>query len=94
LLAGGFGNPIDDRFGCQETTFGWQLGRHREKQVLAGIHACLGNDRAAKEALAVFLQNSPGESISKQRMKWAKIWTAPGSLDRWIEHMRIAGLPE
>jgi hypothetical protein len=63
-------------------------------RMLAGIHACLGNEREAKEALAVFLQNSPGESISKERMEWEKLWTAPGSLDRWIEHMRIAGLPE
>jgi adenylate cyclase len=63
-------------------------------QMLAAIHACLGNAGAAKEALAVFLQNSPGETISKQRRKWEKIWTAPGSLERWSEHMRIAGLPE
>jgi tetratricopeptide (TPR) repeat protein len=67
------------------------IGAHR---MLAGIHACLGSDRAAKEALAVYLRNSPGESISKERRKWEKIWTAPGSLDRWIEQMRIAGLPE
>ena len=33
-------------------------GAHR---MLAGIHACLGNEREAKEALAVFLKNSPGE---------------------------------
>ncbi|MER8836224.1 winged helix-turn-helix domain-containing protein [Mesorhizobium sp. M0909] len=66
-------------------------GAHR---MLAGIHACLGNKREAKEALGVFLQNSPGESISKQRREWEKIWTAPGSLDRWLEHMRFAGLPE
>jgi tetratricopeptide (TPR) repeat protein len=66
-------------------------GAHR---MLAGIHACLGDERAAKEALAVFLKDSPGESISKERREWEKIWTAPGSLDRWIEHMRIAGLPE
>jgi len=64
------------------------------QRMLAGIQACLGNVREAKEALAVFLQNSPGDSISKQRRKWEKIWIAPGSLDRWIEHMRIAGLPE
>jgi len=66
-------------------------GAHR---MLAGIHACLGNDQAAREALAVFLENSSGESISKERRDWEKVWTAPGSLDRWIEHMRIAGLPE
>jgi TolB-like protein/DNA-binding winged helix-turn-helix (wHTH) protein len=66
-------------------------GAHR---MLAGIHACLGNKREAMEALAVFLKDSPGQTISKERREWEKIWTAPGSLDRWIKHMRIAGLPE
>ncbi|MER8482895.1 winged helix-turn-helix domain-containing protein [Mesorhizobium sp. M1322] len=65
-------------------------GAHR---MLAGIHACLGNKREAQEALAVFLKDSPGDSISKQRKQWGKMWAAP-SLERWIEHMRIAGLPE
>ncbi|MER8406218.1 winged helix-turn-helix domain-containing protein [Mesorhizobium sp. M1307] len=64
------------------------------QRMLAGIHACLGNKREAKEALAVFLQNTPSESISKERREWDKIWTAPGSLDRWIKQMRFAGLPE
>ncbi|RWP38121.1 MAG: tetratricopeptide repeat protein [Mesorhizobium sp.] len=66
-------------------------GAHR---MLAGIHACLGNEREAREALAVFLKDSPGQSISKERRKWEKIWTAPGSLERWIKDMRFAGLPE
>ncbi|KUM24233.1 hypothetical protein AU467_07440 [Mesorhizobium loti] len=63
-------------------------------RMLAGIYACLGNQREAKEALAVFLKDSPDESISKERKHWEKIWTAPGSLDRWIKDMRFAGLPE
>jgi adenylate cyclase len=67
------------------------IGAHR---MLAGIHACLGNQREAKEALAVFLKDSPGDSISKQRKQWEKNWTAPGPLERWIGHMRFAGLPE
>ncbi|CAN7245365.1 winged helix-turn-helix domain-containing tetratricopeptide repeat protein [Mesorhizobium sp. LjNodule214] len=66
-------------------------GAHR---MLAGIYACLGNQREAKEALAVFLKDSPGDSISKQRRQWEKMYTAPGSLDRWLEHVRFAGLPE
>jgi adenylate cyclase len=66
-------------------------GAHR---MLAGIHACLGNEREAKEALTVFLKDSPGDSISKQRKQWEKNYTAPGSLERWIGHMRFAGLPE
>jgi hypothetical protein len=63
-------------------------------RMLAGIYACLGNQREAKEALAVFLKDSPDESISKERKHWEKIWTAPGSLERWIKEMRFAGLPE
>ena len=64
------------------------------QRTLAGIHACLGNVREAREALAVFLKDSPGESISKQRKQWEKVDTAPGALERWLKHMRIAGLPE
>ena len=63
-------------------------------RMLAGIYACLGNQREAKEALAVFLKDSPGDSISRQRKQWEKNYTVPGALDRWIEHMRFAGLPE
>lgn len=63
-------------------------------RMLAGIYACLGNQREAKEALAVFLKDSPGDSISKQRKQWEKNYTVPGALDRWIGHMRFAGLPE
>lgn len=66
-------------------------GAHR---MLAGIHACLGNEREAKEALAVFLKDSPGDSISRQRKQWEKNYTVPGALERWIGHMRFAGLPE
>jgi adenylate cyclase len=66
-------------------------GAHR---MLAGIHACLGNKREAKEALAVFLADSPGDSVSKQRKQWEKNYIAPASLERWIGHMRFAGLPE
>jgi adenylate cyclase len=50
--------------------------------------------REAKEALAVFLKDSPVESIHKERKEWAKMYTAPGALDRWLKHMQIAGLPE
>jgi TolB-like protein/DNA-binding winged helix-turn-helix (wHTH) protein len=64
------------------------------QRTLAGIHACLGNVPEAREALAIFLKDSPGDSISKQRKQWEKVDTAPGALERWLNHMRIAGLPE
>ncbi|TGQ17836.1 MULTISPECIES: winged helix-turn-helix domain-containing protein [unclassified Mesorhizobium] len=66
-------------------------GAHR---MLAGIFACLGKDREAKEALAAFLKDSPGDTIREQRKKWEKLYTDPVRFERWAAHMRIAGLPE
>jgi TolB-like protein/DNA-binding winged helix-turn-helix (wHTH) protein len=63
-------------------------------RMLAGIYACLGKEREAKEALAAFLKDSPGDTISEQRKKWGKLYVRPGNLERWINDMRIAGLPE
>jgi TolB-like protein/DNA-binding winged helix-turn-helix (wHTH) protein len=63
-------------------------------RMLAGILACLGNEREAKEALAVFLKDSPGDSIGRQRKQWEKHYPTPEALERWLGHMRFAGLPE
>ncbi|RWE57328.1 adenylate/guanylate cyclase domain-containing protein [Mesorhizobium sp.] len=63
-------------------------------RMLAGIYACLGKEREAKEALAVFLKDSPDETIRKDRKQLEKMYTAPGALDRWLAHMRVAGLPK
>ncbi len=63
-------------------------------RTLASIYACLGDERKAKEALAVFLKDSPRDSISKARKQWEKGHLAPGAVERLIKHLRIAGLPE
>jgi tetratricopeptide (TPR) repeat protein len=67
------------------------IGAHR---MLAGIYACLGKEREAKEALAVFLKDSPNDTIREHRKKWGKLYTDPARFERWAEHMRFAGLPE
>jgi hypothetical protein len=53
-----------------------------------------GKQAGGKGSACGFPKDSPGDSISKQRKQWEKNYTTPGALDRWIEHMRIAGLPE
>ena len=63
-------------------------------RMLAGIHACLGNVDEARAALAIFMEDSKPTTLTKEREKLKDLWIAPGSLDRWIEHMRIAGMPE
>lgn len=66
-------------------------GAHRQ---LAGIYACLGDVEKAREAYQVFYEDSDEPTISEQREEWKDIWTAPGSLDRWLDHMRIAGMKD
>ena len=66
-------------------------GAHR---MLAGIYACLGDVEKAQEAYKVFYEDADEPTISEQRAEWEDIWTAPGSLDRWLEHMRIAGMKD
>jgi TolB-like protein/DNA-binding winged helix-turn-helix (wHTH) protein len=66
-------------------------GAHR---MLAGIYACLGEVEKAQAAYGVFYEDSDEPTIAEQREEWKDIWTAPGSLDRWLEHMRIAGMDE
>ena len=64
-------------------------------RMLAGIHACLGNEREAKEALAVVLKDSPGQSISQERRKWEKIMDRarkPRPLDRTHADRGVAGV--
>jgi len=66
-------------------------GAHR---MLAGIYACLGKQQEAREALAVFLKDSPGDNVREHRKKWGKLYTDPDRFERWAEDMRFAGLPE
>lgn len=64
------------------------------QRMLAGIHACLGNVEEARAAYKVYYADAREPTISEQRAEWENIWTAPGSLDRWLDHMRIAGMKE
>ncbi|MCV2866395.1 winged helix-turn-helix domain-containing protein [Albidovulum sediminicola] len=66
-------------------------GAHR---MLAGIYACLDQVEKAQEAYKVFYAEAHEPTISEQRAEWQDIWTAPGSLDRWLDDMRVAGMKD
>lgn len=66
-------------------------GAHRQ---LAAIYACLGDVEKAQEAYQVFYADAHEPTISEQREAWKDLWTAPGSLERWLDHMRIAGMKD
>jgi TolB-like protein/DNA-binding winged helix-turn-helix (wHTH) protein len=66
-------------------------GAHR---MLAGIYACVGKVEKAKEAYQIYYAEAEEPTISEQREKWKDVWTATGSLERFLEHMWIAGMKE
>ena len=66
-------------------------GAHR---MLAGIYGCLGDVEKAQAAYKVFYEDSEEPTVSEQRAEWIDLWTAPGSLERFLDHMRIAGMKD
>lgn len=66
-------------------------GAHR---MLAAIYACLGEVEKAQDAYRVFYADAREPTISEQRAEWIHSWTAPGALERFLDHMRIAGMQD
>lgn len=66
-------------------------GAHR---MLAGIYACLGEVEKAQEAYKVFYAEANEPTISELREEWKDTWIAPGSLERFLKHIRIAGMKD
>jgi TolB-like protein/DNA-binding winged helix-turn-helix (wHTH) protein len=64
------------------------------QRMLAAALSCAGRSEAAREALAIFLKTSNHASLQGERERLAPLWAASGSLDRWIEDLRQAGMPE
>jgi TolB-like protein/DNA-binding winged helix-turn-helix (wHTH) protein len=64
------------------------------QRMLAAALSCAGRPEEAKQALAIFLKTSNQASLQGERERLAPIWGASGSLDRWIEDLRSAGMPE
>lgn len=60
---------------------------------LAAIHHCLGNERKAAEAMAVYMNDHPNWAVSRERDDNTGMWTAPGALNRWLAAMEMAGMP-
>jgi TolB-like protein/DNA-binding winged helix-turn-helix (wHTH) protein len=64
------------------------------QRMYAAALACAGDVERAQEALAIFLATSNQATLSAERTRLEGFWTATDSLDRWIEDLRTAGMPE
>lgn len=63
-------------------------------QMLSGIYACPDDEENARNAYQTFYVNLTKPTISEQRIEWENIWTAEVSLERWLDHVSIAGMKE
>ena len=60
----------------------------------AAVLACAGDLTGARAAMDVYLAARPGANLEQERESLARLWTAPGQLDRWLADLATAGLPE
>ena len=66
----------------------------RARRMLAVIHICLGQQDAAEQALAVFMESDPDATASAMRANDSKRYSDMSILDRYLEGLVQAGLPE
>lgn len=85
---------VEDCEGALASMLRMNTIRRSAHRMLAGIYACLGDVEKAQEAYKVFYAEANEPTISEQREEWEDLWTAPGSLERWLDHMRIAGMQD
>jgi tetratricopeptide (TPR) repeat protein len=67
---------------------------YRANRTLAAAYVCLGRTEDAKAAIAKLLEKEPGHTISQVRAKMQARFTDQAELERWLDALRVAGLPE
>ncbi|MFA3920518.1 winged helix-turn-helix domain-containing tetratricopeptide repeat protein [Ruegeria hyattellae] len=63
------------------------------RRMHAATHACLGNKEEASASLKVFLDENPNANLKDERAKSEVTWPNPSSVEKWLKHMEIAGMP-
>lgn len=61
--------------------------------TLAVVLGCLERQEVARAALAVYMDQRPGFTLSSERERLERLWTDPGGLDAWIDTFRNLGAP-
>ena len=67
---------------------------NRARRMLAIIQICLGQQKQAEETIAEFIKKAPDYSIRTVLRESEKLYTERNLLNRYIDGLRKAGLPE
>ena len=63
-------------------------------RTLAATYICLGDSEKALAAIAALRDHDPEYSVAKFRLNFQGKYKDPADLERWIDDLRKAGLPE
>lgn len=63
-------------------------------KLLAAIHICEGRRDEAIRIMSDYMQEHPTHSISRQRSLDTIKYSTPQQLDRWLDALRAAGMPD
>ncbi len=63
-------------------------------RTLAAIYICLGDPEKARAAIAALLDKDSEYSVAKFRLNFQDKFKDPADLERWIDDLRKAGMPE
>ena len=66
-------------------------GHHKR---LAIYQVCVGDIGAATSSMKTYLEEYPEATLTLEIEAVGDKWTAPGQFERWLEALRIAGMPE
>lgn len=58
------------------------------------IQVCAGELEAARSSMSKLLTAIPNRTLQFERDRYGDVWTAPGGLERWLDDLRAAGMPE
>jgi len=64
------------------------------RRTLASLHVCLGQMEEARAVMAEFLNQEPGYTVGDVRLSLAQKYKNSADMERWIDDLRKAGLPD
>jgi adenylate cyclase len=64
------------------------------RRTLAPLLVCLGRVEEARAVIAKFLEDEPDYTLAKHLVRYRDRFTNPADLERWMNDLRIAGVPD
>jgi adenylate cyclase len=85
---------IEDYEGAVESFMQMKKIPNLARRQLAAAYVGMGNVTEARAVIEEFLKNDPDYSIGKLRLNFKGKFSNPDDLERFVEDLRTAGLPE